>query len=573
MMTQMSIFGIVAISFLMNSILSINNLSIAFKGNEVIHNISYHLKKNEILGIVGESGSGKSVSSLAILGLLPKGIATIPTGSISFNGLDLTQLSNKGLQEIRGHKIAMIFQEPMSSLNPSMTCGKQVQEILLQHTNLSNTEAKNETLYLFDKVKLPNIARVFSSYPHEISGGQKQRVMIAMAIACKPDILIADEPTTALDVTVQNEIISLLKELQEDTKMSIIFISHDLALISEIADRVLVMYKGEIVEQGNVEHIFKNPKNNYTKALINSRPSLNERLKVLPTIQDFLNKKPKSKIITSEERKKAHAVLYSKPPLLEVHNVEKTYISKSGWFSKPNMFKAVNGVSFKLYEGETLGLVGESGCGKSTLGNAILQLDKATSGTILYQGVDITKLSAIDTRKLRKDIQIIFQDPFASLNPRIPIGKAIMEPMKVHQLFNSDEERKEKVLDILQRVGLSEGYFNRYPHEFSGGQRQRIGIARTIALQPKLIVCDESVSALDISVQAQVLNLLNELKADFGFTYIFISHDLAVVKYMADQLLVMNKGQIEELGDADDIYAKPKKAYTKKLIDAIPKGV
>ncbi|SEP76036.1 peptide/nickel transport system ATP-binding protein [Hyunsoonleella jejuensis] len=572
-MTQMSIFGIVAISFLMNSILSINNLSIAFKGNEVIHNISYHLKKNEILGIVGESGSGKSVSSLAILGLLPKGIATIPTGSISFNGLDLTQLSNKGLQNIRGHKIAMIFQEPMSSLNPSMTCGKQVQEILLQHTNLSNTEAKNETLSLFDKVKLPNIARVFSSYPHEISGGQKQRVMIAMAIACKPDVLIADEPTTALDVTVQNEIIGLLKELQEDTKMSIIFISHDLALISEIADRVLVMYKGEIVEQGNVERIFKNPKNNYTKALINSRPSLNERLKVLPTIQDFLNKKPKSEIITSEERKKAHAVLYSKPPLLEVHNVEKTYISKSGWFSKPKMFKAVNGVSFKLYEGETLGLVGESGCGKSTLGNAILQLDKATSGTILYQGVDITKLSAIDTRKLRKDIQIIFQDPFASLNPRIPIGKAIMEPMKVHQLFNSDEERQEKVLEILQRVGLSKVHFNRYPHEFSGGQRQRIGIARTIALQPKLIVCDESVSALDISVQAQVLNLLNELKADFGFTYIFISHDLAVVKYMADQLLVMNKGQIEELGDADDIYAKPKKAYTKKLIDAIPKGV
>lgn len=572
-MTQMSIFGIVAISFLMNSILSINNLSIAFKGNEVIHNISYHLKKNEILGIVGESGSGKSVSSLAILGLLPKGIATIPTGSISFNGLDLTELSNKGLQNIRGHKIAMIFQEPMSSLNPSMTCGKQVQEILLQHTNLSNTETKNETLSLFEKVKLPNIERVFTSYPHEISGGQKQRVMIAMATACKPDILIADEPTTALDVTVQNEIISLLKELQEETKMSIIFITHDLALISEIADRVLVMYKGEIVEQGNVERIFKNPKNNYTKALINSRPSLNERLKVLPTIQDFLNKKPKSEIMTSEERKKAHAVLYSKPPLLEVHNVEKTYISKSGWFSKPKIFKAVNGVSFKLYEGETLGLVGESGCGKSTLGNAILQLDKATSGTILYQGVDITKLSAIDTRKLRKDIQIIFQDPFASLNPRIPIGKAIMEPMKVHQLFNSDEERKEKVLDILQRVGLSEVYFNRYPHEFSGGQRQRIGIARTIALQPKLIVCDESVSALDISVQAQVLNLLNELKADFGFTYIFISHDLAVVKYMADQLLVMNKGQIEELGDADDIYAKPKKAYTKKLIDAIPKGV
>lgn len=554
-------------------ILSVTNLSIAFNDNEVIHNISYHLNENEILGIVGESGSGKSVSSLAILGLLPKQVSIIPNGSIYYNEIDLIQLSNKGFQDIRGNKISMIFQEPMSSLNPSMTCGKQVQEILLQHTTLSKTETKNETLSLFEKVKLPNIERVFTSYPHEISGGQKQRVMIAMAIACKPDILIADEPTTALDVTVQNEIISLLKELQEETKMSIIFITHDLALISEIADRVLVMYKGEIVEQGDIESIFKNPENDYTKALINSRPSLDERLKVLPTIQDFLDNNSKSEVITSEERKKSHDILYSKPPLLEVINVEKEYISKSGWFSKPQTFKAVNDVSFRLYEGETLGLVGESGCGKSTLGNAIIQLDKATSGTILYQGVDITNLTLSETRKLRKDIQIIFQDPFASLNPRIPVGKAIMEPMKVHKLYNSDSERKEKVLEILKRVGLSEAYFNRYPHEFSGGQRQRIGIARTIALQPKLIVCDESVSALDISVQAQVLNLLNELKADFGFTYIFISHDLAVVKFMADQLLVMNKGKIEELGDADDLYAKPQKAYTKKLIDAIPKGI
>lgn len=565
----------------MASILSVNHLSIAFNGNEVVHNITYHLNKNEILGIVGESGSGKSVSSLAILGLLPKQVSTIPNGSIIYNGIDVTQLSNKAFRNIRGNKIAMIFQEPMSSLNPSMTCGKQVQEILLQHTTFSRAETKTETLSLFEKVKLPNVKRVFKSYPHEISGGQKQRVMIAMAIACKPDILIADEPTTALDVTVQNEIISLLKELQQETKMSIIFITHDLALISEIADRALVMYKGEIVEQGSIEDIFKNPKNDYTKALINSRPSLDERLKVLPTIQDFLDKSPKSEVITSEERKKSHDILYSKPPLLEVINVEKEYISKPGWFSlrlgsaqaKPQRFKAVNDVSFKLYEGETLGLVGESGCGKSTLGNAILQLDKATAGTILYEGADITKLSLSETRKLRKDIQIIFQDPFASLNPRIPVGKAIMEPMKVHNLFDSDAERKAKVLEILQRVGLSEAYFNRYPHEFSGGQRQRIGIARTIALQPKLIVCDESVSALDISVQAQVLNLLNELKADFGFTYIFISHDLAVVKYMADQLLVMNKGKIEELGDADAIYANPQKDYTKKLIEAIPKGV
>lgn len=554
-------------------ILSVQNLSISFGENEVIHHISYDLYENEILGIVGESGSGKSVSSLAILGLLSKKISKITSGSILYENHDLTTLSSKAFQTIRGKKIAMIFQEPMSSLNPSMTCGKQVQEILLQHENLSKLEAKLETLSLFEQVKLPDPNRVYDAYPHEISGGQKQRVMIAMAIACKPDILIADEPTTALDVTVQRNIIELLKELQAKTKMSILFITHDLALISEIADRVLVMYRGDIVEQGSVLNIFKAPQHTYTKALINSRPSLNTRLKILPTIQDYLNNSVSKEIITPEQRKMNHEKLYSKPPLLEVINVEKEYLSKSGWFTKPTSFKAINNVSFKLYEGETLGLVGESGCGKSTLGNAILQLDKSTAGKILYKGIDITKLSKTDTRNLRKDIQIIFQDPYSSLNPRIPVGEAIMEPMIVHKLYNSYDERKEKVLDILNRVGLSADYYNRYPHEFSGGQRQRIGIARTIALQPKLIVCDESVSALDISVQAQVLNLLNELKATFGFTYIFISHDLAVVKYMSDQLLVMSQGRIEELDDADIIYNHPKKDYTKKLIHAIPKGL
>ena len=554
-------------------ILSIKNLSISFGKNEVIHNISYHLNQNEILGIVGESGSGKSVSSLAILGLLPKKISKITSGSIVYNNVDLTTLSSKAFQNIRGKKIAMIFQEPMSSLNPSMTCGKQVQEILLQHTKLSKLEAKTETFSLFEKVKLPDAERVYNAYPHEISGGQKQRVMIAMAISCKPDILIADEPTTALDVTVQKNIIELLKDLQVENQMSVIFITHDLSLISEIANRVLVMYKGEIVELGEVSSIFKTPEHVYTKALINSRPSLKTRLKTLPTIQDYLNNTTKTEIITSEQRQQKHEILYSKQPLLEVINVEKEYFSKSGWFSKPQSFKAVNDVSFKLYEGETLGLVGESGCGKSTLGNAILQLDKATAGKILYQGVDITKLSNSEIKILRKDIQIIFQDPYSSLNPRIPVGEAIMEPMIVHNLYNSDDERKEKTIEILNKVGLSEEFFNRYPHEFSGGQRQRIGIARTIALQPKLIVCDESVSALDISVQAQVLNLLNTLKETFGFTYIFISHDLAVVKYMSDQLLVMSKGKIEELDDADVIYASPKTVYTKKLIDAIPKGL
>jgi len=558
-------------------ILSIKDLSISFFSNkketEIIHSISYDLNKNEILGIVGESGSGKSVSSLAILGLLPKKASKITSGSIIFENEDLTQLALNKFQTIRGIKIAMIFQEPMSSLNPSMTCGKQVEEILFQHTTLSKKGVKNETLLLLEKVKLPEPNRVYSSYPHEISGGQKQRVMIAMAIACKPQILIADEPTTALDVTVQKEIISLLKELQEETGMSIIFITHDLALISQIANRVLVMYKGTIVEQNNVLAIFNSPKHNYTKALIKSRPSLGIRLKTLPTIDAILNDSVSNSIVNKTMRQVRHDEIYSKPPLLEVYNVEKEYISKSGWFSKPQSFKAVNDVSFKVYEGETLGLVGESGCGKSTLGNTILQLDKATAGKILFKGIDITKLSNSQLKMLRKDIQIIFQDPYSSLNPRITVGNAIMEPMLVHKLYATVSECRAKTIQVLERVGLSESYFNRYPHEFSGGQRQRIGIARTVALNPKLIVCDESVSALDISVQAQVLNLLNELKENFGFTYIFISHDLAVVKYMSDQLLVMNKGQIEELDDADTIYASPKKEYTKKLINAIPKGL
>ncbi|NRT14546.1 peptide/nickel transport system ATP-binding protein [Flavobacterium sp. 28A] len=557
-------------------LLSIENLEISFKKegvySAVINTISYDLRENEILGIVGESGSGKSVSSLAIMGLLPVNISKITNGQILFDGKNVAHLSDKELQNLRGNDIAMIFQEPMSSLNPSLKCGFQVQEILLQHTSLSKSASKVETLSLFEKVKLPNPELIFDKYPHEISGGQKQRVMIAMAIACKPMLLIADEPTTALDVTVQKEIIQLLKDIQQETGMSIIFISHDLSLVSEIAHRVLVMYKGQIVEQGEVKKIFKNPEHNYTKALIASRPSLEVRLKRLPTIQDFLNNQINTEIVSPEDRAQFHDKLYKQAPILEVINVEKEYLSTVGIFGKKIGFKAVDDVSFKLYEGETLGLVGESGCGKSTLGNAILQLDKATAGQILYRGQDITKLSGTAIKTLRKEIQIIFQDPYSSLNPRIPIGKAIMEPMKVHGLHKNDKERKEKTIEILERVGLGAEYFNRYPHEFSGGQRQRIGIARTIALQPKLIVCDESVSALDISVQAQVLNLLNELKENFGFTYVFISHDLAVVKYMSDQVLVMNKGKIEEMADADELYANPQKEYTKKLIEAIPKG-
>ncbi len=559
------------------TLLSVNDLSVSFltnkKESQILKSISFELKENEILGIVGESGSGKSITALSILGLLPRSISKINSGTIHFEEMNLAGLDNRSFQSIRGNKISMIFQEPMSALNPSMTCGDQVLEIIAQHRSLSKKEIINETLLLFEKVKLPEPTRVYNAYPHEISGGQMQRVMIAMAIACKPKILIADEPTTALDVTVQKDIISLLKELQKETKMSILFISHDLSLVSEIADRVIVMYQGEIVEAGAVKKIFKAPKHLYTKALIHSRPSIDSRPRRLPTIQDYLNDTVDNTMVTKNERDQDHKIIYTKKPLLEIKNIEKEYFSKAGFFKKSESFKAVDKVSFKLYPGETLGLVGESGCGKSTLGNAILQLDKATAGQIFYNGKDITNLPKASIRKLRKDIQIIFQDPFSSLNPRIPVGKAIMEPMKVHELYNSEKERKEKVLDILNQVGLSEDYFYRYPHEFSGGQRQRIGIARTIALNPKLIICDESVSALDISVQAQVLNLLNSLKENFGFTYIFISHDLSVVKYMSDQLLVMNKGKIEESGEADSIYEDPKTEYTQKLINAIPKGL
>lgn len=559
-----------------NSLISIQDLSISFFSgkveNEVVKSVSFQLDKNEILGIVGESGSGKSVTTLSIMGLLPKNISKIKNGEILFEGQTLHTLTEKELQKLRGNSISMIFQEPMSALNPSMPCGRQVAEILVQHKSLSRKAAKKETFLLFEKVKLPEPKEIYNKYPHQISGGQMQRVMIAMAIACKPKILIADEPTTALDVTVQKEIISLLKELQKETGMSILFISHDLTLVSEIADRILVMYQGKIVEQGSVNEIFITPKHTYTKALIHARPSLKHRQEKLSTIQDFLENKVKSTVVSESQRAAKHKQIYSAPPLLKVQNLKKEYYTSVGLFRNQKVTKAVDDVSFELYEGETLGLVGESGCGKSTLGKAILQLDKATAGSIYYRGKNISALSERDFKKYRKEIQIIFQDPYSSLNPRVLVGEAILEPMKVHKLHYSDKMRKEKVVKLLEQVGLSEEFYYRYPHQLSGGQRQRVGIARTIAVEPKLIICDESVSALDISVQAQVLNLLNELKDNYGFSYLFISHDLAVVKYMADQLMVMNAGKIEEIGEADEIYANPLRAYTKKLIEAIPKG-
>ncbi len=557
-------------------ILDVLGLNISFGENKqktsVVHDIDFSLYENEILAIVGESGSGKSVTSKAIMGLLQDKNTHIK-GRINFEETSLLTLSFKEFAKLRGNDIAMIFQEPMSALNPSLTCGFQVAEILLHHKKVSASEVKKEVLQLFEKVKLPRPQEMYTSYPHQISGGQMQRVVIAMAIACKPKLLIADEPTTALDVTVQKEILQLLKDLQKQTGMSMLFISHDLALVCELADRVLVMYKGDIVEKGTVKEIFEAPKKPYTKALLGSRPTLDVRYKVLPTIASIKDNSFFPQSITSQQRAKKHQKIYTKTPLLRVENVAKSYFSRVGVFGQKQEIKAVNGISFDVFEGETLGLVGESGCGKSTLGKVILQLEKATKGSIFYKGKEITSLKSKDLRSLRKDIQLIFQDPYSSLHPRKIIGQAIIEPMEVHGIGSSKKQRKEKAMELLSRVGLEASYFHRYPHQLSGGQRQRVGIARTIAMEPKLVICDESVSALDISVQAQVLNLLNELKEDFGFTYIFISHDLAVVKYMADQLLVMNRGAIEEIGDADEIYANPIKQYTKKLIDSIPKGI
>ena len=558
-------------------LISVKDLSIGFKNNgdlsEVVHSISFDIFKGEILGIVGESGSGKSVTALSLMQLLPKGEKNHTSGKIIYKGRDLNQAKDSFIQGLRGREIAMIFQEPMSALNPSMRCGRQLKEVLLQHNIVDKKECNTEILRLLDSVKIPIPELVIEKYPHELSGGQQQRVMIAMSIACRPKILIADEPTTALDVTVQRDIIELLKSLQNKTKMAVVFISHDLSLVSEIAHRTLVMYNGKIVEKGATKALFKSPQHPYTKALIAAKPKLNKRLRKLPSIKDILGDLDKSDIVTKKEREEKHSKLYKNPPLLEVINLEKTFFKKVGLLGKKASFKAVDGVSFKLYEGETLGLVGESGCGKSTLGNAILQLDKASAGTILFKGISLDKLSKKGLRKLRKEIQIIFQDPLASLNPRIKVGEAIMEPMQVHKLYKNKQERKTKAIKLLKQVGMEQTAFSRYPHEFSGGQRQRIGIARSIAVNPRLILCDESVSALDISVQAQVLNLLNSLKEEFGFTYIFISHDLAVVKYMSDQLLVMNKGKIEEQGEADAIYENPKSNYTKQLINSIPKGL
>ncbi|WP_416410073.1 ABC transporter ATP-binding protein [Empedobacter falsenii] len=558
-------------------IIEIKKLSISFGDKQVLNNINFKVEQGDTLGIVGESGSGKSLTSLAIMGLLSPNAIIHPKSEILFRQddkmIDLLKLSPKELEKIRGNEIGMIFQEPMTSLNPSLRCGEQVEEAIRLHQNLSKEEAKKKVLHLFEQVKLPNPERIYKAYPHELSGGQKQRVMIAMAISCEPKLLIADEPTTALDVTVQKATLDLLKELQEKNNMSMLFISHDLGVIANVCEEVLVMFRGDVVEQGNVETIFNHPKENYTKGLIACRPRLDERAKRLPTVKDFLeNPNFKTEIYTEEEREAFHEKIYANPPILEVKNLKKYFYPSTlfGNATIPNV-KAVDDISFKVYPGETMGLVGESGSGKTTLSRTVLLLEKPTAGEIYYNGIDITKLKKEQIRKLRREIQIIFQDPYSSLNPRQTIAQIITEPMQVHKIGLNKAERLKTASSLLQKVGLSDQDLNKYPHEFSGGQRQRIGIARALALNPKFIICDESVSALDVSVQAQVLNLLNDLKTEFGFTYIFISHDLAVVKYMSDQLLVMQHGEMKELNDADKVYAHPTTNYTKELIEAIPK--
>lgn len=580
-------------------LLEVENLSIKFRTDEgdktVVNGISFKMKRGETIGIVGESGSGKTVTSLSLMRLITGAKGMVQKGKIFLESerlgrIEISSTSSKEMRQVRGQDVSMIFQEPMSSLNPVYTCGNQVMEAVLFHKKVSKKEAKKETLDLFAQVKLKNPERIFSSYPHQISGGEKQRVMIAIALSCDPVLLIADEPTTALDVTVQAAILDILRELRDKKNMGLIFITHDLGVISQIADKVLVMYKGRIVEEGNVLKIFEDPQHPYTKGLLACRPRTDIKLKVLPTVDDFMvehsgtdsAKKGEAKFSSvgwailqnyqsESESREQHDKLKAQKPILEVKNLSIHFPKKKNWYGKvTELNKAVNEVSFNVYPGETLGLVGESGCGKSTLAKSIIRLVDAQSGEVIYRGQNILTIPPKQLRTLRKDIQIIFQDPYSSLNPRMTIGEAILEPMRMHNIMKNDRDRKEAIIELLEMVNLSGEHFYRYPHQFSGGQRQRICIARALAVKPRFVICDESVSALDVSVQAQVLNLLNRLKEKYNLTYIFISHDLAVVRFIADRIIVMNKGKIEETGWVEDIYQRPKSPYTQKLIDAIP---
>src|SRR6185437_12410113 len=532
-----------------------------------VKGISFDVPENSTVALVGESGSGKSVSAMSILGLLPENAIVGPQSRILYGGRDLLRTPQAELQAIRGKDISVIFQEPMTSLNPVFTVGEQIAEVLRQHMGMGIRQAQARVAELLNEVGIPNPQLRVHSYPHEMSGGQQQRVMIAMAIACEPKLLIADEPTTALDVTIQKQILDLIANLQQRRHMSVLFITHDLGVVGDIADRVVVMQDGEIREQGPVEAIFEQPKHPYTKALLACRPRLDRRPRRLPVIDDFLRGDGQLHL---EERHRGTSA--ADEIILEVRNLDKTFFLKEGLFGK-RAIPAVKGVSFRLPKGKTLGLVGESGSGKTTVGLTVMRLHEATGGEVLFEGRNLLALSEKEMMAYRRRIQIIFQNPYASLNPRFTVGQILLEPMRIHGIGADDRERIDMVMQLLRRVGLAEASFYKYPHEFSGGQRQRIAIARCLTMKPDVLICDESVSALDVSVQAQVLNLLQDLQDEYHMSYIFISHDLAVVKYMADQVMVMNEGEIIEMADSDEIYRNPRQDYTRKLLASIPKGL
>ena len=549
------------------TLVEVENASLYIGKNKILKNLSFKIYTKEIVAIVGESGSGKSMTALSLIGLQPKQ-AIINATQMIFDNQNLMTFNSKDWQKNRGNTLGIVFQEPQSSLNPSIRCGKQLFEVLQIHRQLKIKQKEELVKQCLRDVQLNDYKRILKSYPHELSGGQKQRVMIAMALLCNPKLLIADEPTTALDVTVQKEIMELLKSLQKKYEMSILFISHNLAIVKQLADRVLVMYEGRIVESENSNVLFQNPKHNYTKSLMFARPEIGVRLERLPTIKDYSNSMFKPKKTSLSKRLEKHNELYAQKPLIEIKDFEKNYFNNN-WFRGKSSLKALHQTSFSLYPGETLGLVGESGCGKSTLAKTLVYLDPATSGEFFWQGVKVAFNNKNHIDQLRKDVQLIFQDPYSALHPYKTVGRALEEVLFVHS-SKSNIDFSQRVIELLSKVGLDSEYRNRYPHELSGGQCQRVVIARALAVEPKVLICDESVAALDISVQAQVLNLLNDLKRDLGLSYIFVSHDLAVVKYMSDRIMVMQNGSLVELQEADELYKNPKNAYTKKLIDAIP---